>query len=105
MPPTAVCCCGPLRLTVTSEPAINGVCHCTDCKRRTGSAFGWQVYFRDEAIVALAGAMTSYVVGAPTQLPWNPKGTRRGIWAVAIGPLATSRASNTRRSLRSSEAR
>ena len=62
---TAVCCCGAVSITVTGEPSVNGVCHCSDCKRRTGSAFGWQVYFRDEEIVAKTGVATSYIVGEP----------------------------------------
>lgn len=62
---TAVCCCGAASIAVSGEPAVNGVCHCTDCKRRTGSAFGWQVYFLDEKIVAQTGVMTSYIVGDP----------------------------------------
>ena len=40
-----------------------------------------------------------------TQLPWKPKGTRRGMWATAMGPRAMSWASKTRKSLRSSPAR
>jgi hypothetical protein len=62
---TAVCCCGAAKVTVTGEPVVGGVCHCTDCKRRTGSAFGWQVYFRDEDVLAKTGSMTAYAVGDP----------------------------------------
>jgi hypothetical protein len=34
------CCCGALRAEVTGEPPRVGVCHCMECQRRTGSAFG-----------------------------------------------------------------
>jgi hypothetical protein len=62
---TASCCCGAASIAVEGEPDINGVCHCTDCKRRTGSAFGWQVYFPDAAVVGKTGAFACYQVGDP----------------------------------------
>ncbi|MBT5649373.1 MAG: GFA family protein [Rhodospirillaceae bacterium] len=34
------CGCGAIRYTVTSEPLISYLCHCTECQRRTSSAFG-----------------------------------------------------------------
>jgi hypothetical protein len=37
---TACCQCGGLRAIVSGEPLEVGVCHCTGCQRRTGSAFG-----------------------------------------------------------------
>ena len=60
----ATCCCGAASVTVASEPDINGVCHCSDCKKRTGSAFGWQAYFPDAAVTA-TGALSRYQVGDP----------------------------------------
>ena len=36
----ARCCCGRLSVRVRGEPVINGLCHCDDCRRRTGSALG-----------------------------------------------------------------
>ena len=62
---TAACCCGRASITVEGEPDVNGVCHCTNCKRRTGSAFGWQVYFPDTQVAAKTGAMSRYRVGDP----------------------------------------
>ena len=61
----AACCCGAASVTVTGEPDVNGVCHCADCKRRTGSAFGWQVYFPDAAVTAKTGPLSRYQVGDP----------------------------------------
>ena len=52
---TATCCCGDLAIEVAGEPVLNGVCHCANCKRRTGSAFGWSVYFPDDAMRVLRG--------------------------------------------------
>jgi hypothetical protein len=38
----ASCRCGQLRATVTGEPVRVSVCHCLDCKKRSGSAFAVQ---------------------------------------------------------------
>ena len=39
---TATCRCGQLRVTATGDPARVSVCHCLDCKKRSGSAFAVQ---------------------------------------------------------------
>ena len=39
---TASCRCGQLRATVTGEPRRVSVCHCLNCKKRSGSAFAVQ---------------------------------------------------------------
>jgi hypothetical protein len=48
----AHCSCGSLRAAATGEPALLGVCHCTECQRRTGSAFGVSIYFPKEQVHA-----------------------------------------------------
>jgi hypothetical protein len=58
----ARCACGACAIQVKGEPAINGVCHCADCKRRTGSAFGWSAYFPNGNIIATLGAFRTYSV-------------------------------------------
>jgi hypothetical protein len=57
---TARCCCQVCAITVEGEPTLNGLCHCTSCKRRTGSAFGWSAYFPDDRIVSVEGALHVY---------------------------------------------
>lgn len=57
---TARCCCGDASITVEGDAVLNGICNCSSCKRRTGSAFGWSVYFPDGAIVAKTGATNVY---------------------------------------------
>jgi hypothetical protein len=37
---TGRCLCGALRYTLTAEPIFSAICHCRDCQRFTGSAFG-----------------------------------------------------------------
>ena len=46
----ALCHCGQLRLEVQGEPFVVSICHCLDCQRRTGSAFGIQAGFRAEQL-------------------------------------------------------
>jgi hypothetical protein len=56
----AKCCCGACAIRVTGEPEINGICHCHNCQRRTGSAFGWSAYFKNENVTATIGAFRTY---------------------------------------------
>jgi hypothetical protein len=62
---TARCCCEACAITVTGEPVLNGVCHCNSCKRRTGSAFGWSVYFPDANVVEKTGDFSVYAKEGP----------------------------------------
>ena len=39
---TASCRCGQLKAMVTDEPVRVSVCHCLNCKKRSGSAFAAQ---------------------------------------------------------------
>jgi len=39
---TASCRCGQLKATVTCDPVRLSVCHCLNCKKRSGSAFAVQ---------------------------------------------------------------
>jgi hypothetical protein len=54
------CSCGAVRYRVTSAPLRSSVCHCTFCQRRTGSAFGIGVFFRDEDVEFLHGELKSH---------------------------------------------
>ena len=56
---TARCSCGALAATAQGEPVRNSVCHCLDCKRRTGSAFSWNATYAEEQ-VAVSGIHASY---------------------------------------------
>lgn len=55
----ARCCCGSLRVVATGEPELVIACHCEECQRRTGSAFGVGAYFRREQ-VAPSGPASTY---------------------------------------------
>lgn len=55
----ASCMCGQLIARVTSGPVRVTVCHCLECQRRTGSAFGEQAGFLREH-VTISGNSTDY---------------------------------------------
>jgi hypothetical protein len=58
----ARCCCGACAIQVKGDPVINAVCHCANCRRRTGSAFGWSAYFKNETVTATIGAFRTYSI-------------------------------------------
>jgi len=60
----AKCCCGACSIEVEGPPVLNGVCHCANCKRRTGGAFGWSCYFRSEDVTAITGQFETYRIGS-----------------------------------------
>jgi len=53
------CSCGDLSATVSGEPARVSVCHCLNCKRRSGSAFAWNATY-PEAQVTVSGEHANY---------------------------------------------
>jgi len=57
---TATCACGQASITVDALPSMHGVCHCTNCKSRTGSAFGISAYFDRNAVVQQRGETKTY---------------------------------------------
>jgi hypothetical protein len=56
---TASCRCGQLRATVTGEPVRVSVCHCLNCKKRSGSAFAAQARWPEE-LVTVEGRSNSF---------------------------------------------
>jgi hypothetical protein len=46
----AHCCCGGLRVEAIGDPVIVAACHCRQCQRRTGAAFGVSAYFPKEQV-------------------------------------------------------
>jgi len=96
----ASCSCGQLSVTVTEEPIRVSICHCLECQRRTGSAFGVQARFRIEA-AEIKGQSHEYVrVGdegtriafhfcphCGTTVYWGFKGHEEFV-AVAVGAFA-----------------
>ncbi len=56
----AACCCGRLSATCAGEPVYTAVCHCLECQRRTGSAFGVGAFYAVGS-VTIEGPTTSFV--------------------------------------------
>jgi hypothetical protein len=56
----ASCRCGQLKATATGEPVRVSVCHCLDCKKRSGSAFAVQARW-PKAQVAIEGVSKTFV--------------------------------------------
>jgi hypothetical protein len=97
---TATCSCGKLRAQCAGEPERVSLCHCGECQKRTGSAFGIAAFF-DRASVAIAGEFTTYARGSEsghtiafhfcphcgTTLFWEPERKPDQI-AVAVGAFA-----------------
>lgn len=53
------CSCGAVRYTVTGEPTIVGICHCTLCRKETGSVFMAYANWPLEAFAA-TGALKTF---------------------------------------------
>ena len=60
MQKTATCACSQTTITLTGDPKLHGLCHCTNCKRRTGSAFGFSSYFLKSGVVRVEGETRTY---------------------------------------------
>ena len=56
---TAACRCGQLRAACEGEPVRVSVCHCLECQKRTGSAFGAQARW-PVAQVSITGAFKTW---------------------------------------------
>ena len=54
-PYTGGCICGEVRYVLNSEPLTLYACHCTDCQRRTGTAFGLSLIAARSAVKVLSG--------------------------------------------------
>lgn len=60
---TASCACGQLRLECSGGPSKVSVCHCLDCQRRTGSAFGIAAFYSSDK-VKITGSANLYARGS-----------------------------------------
>ncbi len=54
------CCqCGSVQYTVSGEPLMTYACHCTDCQKRTGSAFSMGCIYSLRAL-SLTGELSEW---------------------------------------------
>jgi len=56
IPAEGGCQCGEIRYRLIGEPIFLAVCHCTDCKHQSGSAFGMSLRMRKADVELLQGA-------------------------------------------------
>jgi hypothetical protein len=70
------CLCGSVRYSGEAEPAFAGVCHCRDCQKFTGSAFGALVGV-PQAAVKFEGPLKTFTSlggsGKPIQRHFCPQ--------------------------------
>ena len=52
------CLCEAIHFRVTQEPLTVYACHCTDCQKRSGSAFGLSMWINRSAIEVTSGEVT-----------------------------------------------
>lgn len=56
----ASCNCGQLRLECEGDPLKISLCHCIQCQRRTGSAFGIAAFF-ERSNIRVEGVSRQYI--------------------------------------------
>ncbi len=56
----AACACGGLSISVRGDPQRVGMCHCQQCQRRTGSAFGLAAIFARDQLAEAHGPRSAY---------------------------------------------
>ena len=60
-PYTGRCLCGDTQYRLTEEPLTVYACHCTDCQKRSGSAFGLSMWVHRAAIEVTKGEAALHV--------------------------------------------
>jgi hypothetical protein len=55
------CLCGELRYALQGDPVMVAACHCQDCQRQSGSAFGMSLLIRREDFHWTSGAPKLWV--------------------------------------------
>jgi hypothetical protein len=88
------CVCGAVRYAAQGDPLRVTVCHCTWCQRRTGSAFGVEAVYPEDA-VALAGEIRTWRHVSDESGRWLDQhfcgrcGTNLGITLEAVPGIRT----------------
>ena len=85
------CSCGAVRYRVNGTPIRTSVCHCSFCQRRTGSAFGIGIFFRDQDVEFLRGELKTYEHRSDETSRWLrfefcPKCGTQVTWTVEAMP-------------------
>ena len=87
--PIASCQCGALTAEVAAYSPMVVACHCIDCQRRTGSAFGVAAYYPADA-VTVSGAARAYsrptATGGTVTTRFCPVCGTSVVWSTAKHP-------------------
>lgn len=75
-PYTGQCVCGRIEYRVTDAPLTIYACHCTDCQKRSGSAFGLSMWVRRPALEVTKGEAAALSMTAAD-------GRKRNYWICA----------------------
>ena len=97
----AQCQCGQLTVEMTTDPDFVLVCNCTQCQRRTGSAFTYAAFFKRDTVgvsgsykdwtrdTATGNKLTNHFCpDCGTNVFWSPE-LRPDYHGVAVGCLLT----------------
>jgi hypothetical protein len=100
LPQEGGCQCGAVRYRIVGAPMFLGVCHCTECQKQSGSAFGMSLVVRKDDWVLLRGTLKAFTrtsdSGRPVICAFCPEcGTRihhepayiQGVFNVKPGTL------------------
>jgi hypothetical protein len=60
LPLTGGCQCGRVRYEINAKPLSAYVCHCTECQRQSGSAFGLSLAVPRDAVVIVSGTPATW---------------------------------------------
>lgn len=63
------CQCGAVRYRVRGEPLALAACHCTECQRQTGSAFGMSLVVKRADFEILSGELRRFTRTAESGRP------------------------------------
>jgi hypothetical protein len=96
----ATCACGQLSVKCVGDPSSISLCHCLQCQKRTGSAFGLAAFF-ERGVVTVEGKARDFTrpsgsgfevvfhfcEACGSTVYWEPQRKREFI-AVAVGCFA-----------------
>src|SRR5262247_2059968 len=63
------CQCGAVRYRIAGEPVSVAICHCTECQKQSGSAFGMSFIVARDAFQLLRGTLKSFTRKANSGRP------------------------------------
>ena len=61
------CVCGAVRYKTMDKPQRVSACACTWCQKRSGSAFGLSVYFKESDVEFLQSSLREYQLTSDTE--------------------------------------